>query len=254
MNEEEKKRKLDLMEFERNEIAGAALRPGEDEELEALYKKASNSKNINESVSAAYRYTEDTAYDGVDRALREMTAVSEFDEELQSMMDMLATVSDLISDFGRSARGYLEYNSFSEEEFIQIEERLNTVNHLKAKYGKTIEEVLLYGKNLELQYDKLLHQEQYLQNLQGKLADAEKKLEQACRDLSRERKRIAAQLSRNITEALVDLNFMDVRFDMVFEKTEHYSAEGMDYPYFIISTNVGEDMNCLLYTSDAADD
>ena len=245
MNEEEKKRKLDLMEFERNEIAGAGLKPGEDAELEELYKKASNSKNISESLSAAYRYAEDTAYDGVDRALREMTTVSEFDGELQSMTDMLATVSDLISDFGRSVRGYLENNSFSEEEFIQIEERLNTVNHLKAKYGKTIEDVLLYGKNLELQYDKLLHQEQYLQDLKEKLAETEKKLEQACRDLSRERKRIAELLSGNITEALVDLNFLDVRFDMVFEQTEHYSADGRDYPYFIISTNVGEEMKPL---------
>ena len=245
MNEEEKKRKLDLIEFERNEIAGANLKSGEDEALEELYKKASNSKNISESLLTAYRYTEDTAYDCVDRALREITVVSEYDEELHSMAETLSTVSDLLSDFGRNARGYLENNSFSEEEFKQIEERLNTVNHLKAKYGRTIDDILSYGEALELKYDNLIHQEQYLQELKDNLTKVEERLESACHELSLERKQIAAELSKKITDALIDLNFLDVRFDIVFETLEHYSATGIDHPYFIISTNVGEEMKPL---------
>ena len=245
MDEEEKRRKLDLMEFERNEIMEASLRVGEDDELEEQYRKASNSKNITESVSNAYHFAEDSAYEEIDRAVRQMTSVSEYDKELESMTDMLFTVSDLISDFGRSARNYLEENTFSDEDFRLLEERLNTVNHLKAKYGKTIEAVLAYGEQLDKQYEKVLNQEQYLAELRQKLASVEKQLETASEELSQERKRVATELSANIKNALVDLNFLDVQFDMVFEKQENYSASGFDNPYFIISTNIGEEMKPL---------
>lgn len=245
MDEEEKRRKLDLMEFERNEILEASLKIGEDDELEEQYRKASNSKNITESVSNAYHFVEDSAYEEIDRAVRQMTSVSEYDKELESMTDMLFTVSDLISDFGRSARNYLEENTFSDEDFRLLEERLNTVNHLKAKYGKTIEAVLAYGEQLDKQYEKVLNQEQYLAELRQKLASVEKQLETASEELSQERKRVAMELSANIKNALVDLNFLDVQFDMVFEKQENYSASGFDNPYFIISTNIGEEMKPL---------
>ncbi len=245
MNEEEKRRQMDLMEFERNEILEASLKIGEDEKLEDVYRKASNSKNIAESVSNAYHYVEDSAYEAVDRAVREMTSVSEFDKELDSMADMLATVSDLMSDFGRSARTYLEENTFSDEEFRQVEDRLNTVNHLKAKYGKTIEEVLNYGEQLDEKYEKLLNQEQYLTELKQQLSLMEEQLKLACDALTKERKRVAKKLSSNIKHALVDLNFLDVQFDMIFEQLDSYTMNGLDNPYFIISTNVGEEMKPL---------
>ena len=245
MDEEEKRRKLDLMEFERNEILEASLRVGEDDELEEQYRKASNSKNITESVSNAYHFVEDSAYEEIDRAVRQIASVSEYDKELESMADMLATVSDLISDFGRSARAYLEENTFSDEEFKQMEDRLNTVNHLKAKYGKTIEDVLAYGEQLDEQYEKLLNQEQYLSDLRNQLDSVEKRLATASDKLSKERQRVAKTLSANIKDALVDLNFLDVQFDMIFERQEGYSANGYDNPYFIISTNIGEEMKPL---------
>lgn len=245
MNEEEKRRKLDLMEFERNEIQEASLKVGEDEVLEEQYRKASNSKKIAESVSGAYQFVEDSAYEAVDRAVRELSSVSEYDKELESMADMLATVSDLMSDFSRSARTYLEENTFSDEEFRQLEERLNTVNHLKAKYGKTIEDVLDYGNQLEEQYEHLLNQEQYMEQLRKQFEVMEDRLRIASEKLSIERKKVAEELSGHIKNALVDLNFLDVRFGMVFEQQENYSSNGFDSPYFIISTNVGEEMKPL---------
>lgn len=245
MDENEKKRQLDLIEFERNEILEASLKKDEDESLEAQYRIALNSKNIEEGLSNAYRYTEDAAYEAVDRALREMTQVSNYDKKLGFMTDTLATISDLLSDFGRSAREYLENSIFSEEAFRQLEIRLNTVNHLKAKYGKTIEEVLSYEEDLEKRYEKLLHQEAYLSELKVKLSELENRLKKACEALSNERKQTAKRLATHITKALIDLNFLDVRFDMVFEKTEHFTMNGYDNPYFIIATNVGEEMKPL---------
>ena len=245
LNEEEKKRQLDLLLFEKNEIEEAALKVGEEAELEEKYRIAANSKNIAEGLAKACHYTEEGAYDAVDRAVRELSTVSEYDKELGSMTDMLSAVSDLLSDFARSARDYLENNTYSEEEFGQLENRLNLVNHLKAKYGKTIEDVLVYAGNIEEQYDKLINHDLYVDGLKEQVNAVEEKLKNQCRILSEKRKQIAAVLTKNITEALVDLNFLDVRFDMVFEQTKDYSVEGYDYAYFIISTNVGEEMKPL---------
>lgn len=244
-NEEEKARQLDLIEFEKNEIQKASLKIGEDEELEAMYHKALNGKNITEGLSMAYQYTQDASSDGIDRAIREMTAIADYDGSLSSLTDILATVSDLLSDFGRSAREYMEENTFSQEEFQQMEDRLNLVNHLKAKYGKSIEAVMAYGEALEEQYEKLLHQEQFIEQLTIQCKEKEQALKQACEQLSRERKKVAGQLTKGITNALIDLNFLDVRFDMVFEQKEHYTGDGWDDAYFIISTNVGEEMKPL---------
>ncbi|MDE5863140.1 MAG: AAA family ATPase, partial [Lachnospiraceae bacterium] len=245
MDEEEKKRQLDLIDFERREIEEAKLKNDEDLDLEKRYAKASNSKNIAEKLSSAYRYTEETAYEAIDRAIRELTEVSGYDEELSAMADMLAAVSDILNDFGRNARDYMENNTFSDQEFAQIESRLNTVNHLKAKYGSTISKVLAYGAELEQRYDNLLNQEQQKEQIRIELQNQEKELAAACEELSVERKRTAGELSQNITDALIDLNFLDVRFEMVFEKLEHYTKDGTDYPYFNISTNVGEEMKPL---------
>ncbi|MCM1180130.1 MAG: DNA repair protein RecN [Clostridium sp.] len=245
INEEEKERKLSLLLFEKKEIEDAALKCGEDKELEEQYRIAANSKHIAEGLANACHYTEEGANDAVDRAVRELNVISGYDKELDSMADALAAVSDLLSDFARSAREYMEQNTYSDEDFRLVEERLNLVNHLKAKYGKTIEEVLAYADNLEKEYDKLMNHDQYVKELEKRLREAEDRLLDACRSLSEERKKVAAVLTQNITEALVDLNFLDVRFDMVFEKNMEYSVNGYDNAYFIISTNVGEEMKPL---------
>lgn len=245
MNEEEKKRQLDLIEFEQNEIGEASLKEGEDEQLEEQYRIAANSKNIAEALSTSYNITNDTAYDAVDRALREMITISEYDSELKSMADILATASDLLSDFGRTAREYLENNMYSEETFKQIEDRLNVINHLKAKYGKSICDVLSYKKELEVKYENMLHHDMHMKGLKERLDELQSQLQTACEALSKKRKQIAKGLTKDITAALIDLNFLDVRFDMVFEETENFAVNGKDHAYFIISTNIGEEMKPL---------
>lgn len=245
LNEEEKKRQLDLIEYELQEIESAALKPGEDELLEEQYKKASNGKSISDGLAMANQYIMDGSSEAVDRALRVMMDINRYDSQLTSMTDCLSTVSDLLSDFSRSARDYLEENSFSEEEFQNIENRLNLINHLKAKYGKTIDAIKDYASDLSKKYENLQNREEYMNNLLDKKRSCEKELEQLCERLSLKRKAVAKELTGSIKDALIDLNFLDVRFDMIFEKLDHFTEDGYDNPYFIISTNVGEEMKPL---------
>ena len=245
MNDEERERKLDLLTFEKNEIENAKLKKGEDEEIEALYNKALHGKNIKDSLTGVESLLTGEVGEIIDRAIRELMSVSDYDEALSEMTDTLSTASDLIGDTCRSARDYLDDDTFSEEDFITIENRLNEINHLKAKYGKTIEDIIEYGKRLEEEYDRISNREQYIEGLKDKLSYAEDKLCSASDKLSKIRKEKAKILKEQISTALEDLNFLDVRFDMAFEKLGDYTENGYDKAYFIISTNVGEDMKPL---------
>lgn len=245
INDEEKKRKLDLIIFEKDEIEKAKLKSGEDETAEEQYEKALHGKNIAESLNNVQTLLEDSASDYIDRAIREAVSVAEYDNEISLMADSISTAVDILTDVCRNARNYLEENTFSEEEFHVLEERLNEINHLKSKYGRTIDDIIEYGRNLEEEYDRLNNQEEYIRSLESQLADVEKKLEDACRALSEKRKAAADVLTADIVKALKDLNFLDVRFDMIFERNESYTSEGFDKAYFIISTNVGEEMKPL---------
>lgn len=245
INDEEKQRKLDLLNFERNEIENARLKPSEDEEVEAAYEKALHGKNIAESLYSVEGLIEGDVGAAIDRAIRELMSVSEYDAALSDMADTLSTASDIISDTCRNARDYLDENTFSEEEFVTLENRLNEINHLKAKYGRTIEDILDYAKSLDDEYDRISNQEQHIERLKADLLKAEEKLKELSEKLSDIRKEKAEVLKVQIIDALRDLNFLDVRFDMVFERLPDYTENGTDKAYYMISTNVGEDMKPL---------
>ena len=143
-----------LLGFEVKEIEEANLLPGEDEELEQLYRKMINSRKIKESVADAYRMTGyglgEGAGEYIGRALRELKNVSSLDEDLADLETQLQDIDNLLNDFNRAISGYMEELEFDGEDFARTEERLNLVNHLKSKYGNNIEEVLAYkarGKN-----------------------------------------------------------------------------------------------------------
>lgn len=241
MDEETRKREISFLEFEVNEIQEAALVPGEDQELEERYKKVSNSRQILESLGSVQSYIgEEGAGDGVERALWEISRVEAFDPQLSQLAGMLSDVESLLQDVNRELNTYAEDLSFSEEEFYQMDERLNVLNHLKSKYGNTIDEVLESGKNKQEELERLYEYEERKEKLEKQVKQAEEKLETACGKLSQVRKKAGEKLSAAIREGLLDLNFLHVVFSISFQQTASYTANGYDQIQFQISTNPGE--------------
>ena len=115
--------------------------------------------------------------------------------------------------------------NFQNERFSEVEKRLDLINQLKAKYGRTIELILEQKKEKEAAVEKLLHFEEYRQGLQQKLREAEEKLEHISAEVSRIRKSKAAELTAAVRDALLSLNFLDVQFEMEFTKLSHYTAK-----------------------------
>ena len=243
VNEEERLRELSFLEYEVHEIEEAGLEPGEDETLEASYRKFSNGKKIMEAVNGAYLLTgsqDDNVSELLGRALRELSAGVSYDEQVKGLEEQLLQIDSLVNDFNREIAEYIDETEFDDETFYEMEKRLDQINHLKAKYGSSIEAVLEAAEEKRERMTKLLDYDQYLLQLKEQLLDAEKDLKKYCEKVSDIRKKYAVTLTAAVTEALKDLNFLDVRFEMHFEQTSDYTANGTDDAEFLISTNPGE--------------
>lgn len=230
-----------LLEYEVSEIEGARLISGEDEELEQVYRRMTNSKRIMEALQTVDQAVgEDGASALIGRATRELTAVDSFDEQLTSMSGQLSQIEELLSDFHRDLSGYMEDAVFDGEQFAEVEQRLDVVNHLKSKYGDTIEKILAACAKKQERIDQLSDMDAYEQRLRQELERAREQVDLLSAQLSELRQAAGVQLREKMLQALRDLNFLDVAFDLKFTKLGHYSANGTDAMEFMISTNPGE--------------
>ena len=244
LDEREKERQLSLARFEVEEIENASLKAGEDEELEKQYQKMSNSRKIAENLGIVHILTgydqEGSAGEAVGRALRELNSVSAYDSVLDEMAVMLTDIDGLLNDFNRSVSDYLSDLEFDQNDFLQVEERLNTINRLKDKYGSTIEEILLYKENREEELQRLIDADAYRDKLNAQLRDARGALELVCTRATEIRKKAGKKLAKLFIEALQDLNFNQVDFAVEVERKDSIGPDGWDEVSFMISTNPGE--------------
>ena len=249
MDEGLRAKELSLAEFEYQEIAEAALHVGEDDELETSYRRMSNSRQIVEAASRAYQLTGDgedqTAADAVGRAVRELRSIEEYDDNAKSLVAELEQIDGLLNDFNRNIAEYLSDMEFDSEVFAQTQERLNLLNHLKLKYGGTIEAVLEYQQQQAQRIEKLQNMDAYREQLVYKLARQKEELERLCSKISAIRQKEAKKLAGDMVKALTDLNFLEVKFEIQVRHKEEYAANGYDDVEFMISTNPGEPMKSL---------
>lgn len=249
MDEEQKARERALAEFEWREIEDARLVPGEDAALEQRYRLMVNSKKIAENLAESYQYTgggfESGAADALSRALRPLRGVAMYDSRLEELEGQLSEIDSLLADYNRDLAEYMENCEFDGEDFAAVEERLNTLNRLKEKYGNTIETVISYGQERQSLLEKLGDYDAYMSGLQEKLALAEKRLALACGKLSAIRQKNALILGGKIKNALVNLNFLTVEFAVEVRPGQTVTAKGSDDVEFMISTNPGESLKPL---------
>ncbi len=248
LDAEQQARELSFLQYEIDEIDQADLKIGEDEELEADYRKLFNGRKIMEAIAECQELCSEgseNASDQIGRAVHALRTVAQFDEPLEGLSAQIEEIENLISDFNRELSGYVSELNFSEETFQQIEDRLNLINHLKSKYGKTIAHILEERRAKEEKLDQLQHYEEYRLQLQENLKKAEERLAHLCQGVTDIRMEYAKSLAEQTKEALKDLNFLDVRFEMEFSRLDHYTANGWDETRFLISTNPGEPLKPL---------
>ena len=248
MSPEQRERELSFARFEVEEIEKAKLIPGELEELESNLRKMENSGKIKEGLIRVLQFLkeDDSACENsLNRALREMNALTSLDEDMLELEERMAEVDSLLRDLNRDLCNVLEADDLDEREFVRVRERVDLINHLQLKYGKSIEQILDYAEERKAYIYRLENAVEESERLQRELSEEEAKLSNLADEVSSLRKAEACKLEKEIVDALHDLNFMQAEFQVSFEPLEHVGATGSDKVVFMISTNPGEKLRPL---------
>lgn len=244
MDEAEKNKQMDFLKYQIDEISVAKPVIGEDDALELMYRKSVNLKEILGTADEIYKitgYEESASFaNSIGRAILQMKRLVELDGDLAPAGEILTDIDSMLNDFNRELSDYMQNMEYNAENFAEVEERLNLINSLKAKYGKTIPEILSSLEAFQDKYEKLVSYEQYMKKLDNALEKIKQDLEEKSKKLTDIRKKTAKRLCGMIKEALQELNFSSVEFDMSFHHLDKFTANGVDEAHFMISTNIGE--------------
>lgn len=250
IDEGQKARKIEFAEYEVNEIESANLKPEEDVQVEEEFKKLSNSKEIVSALSEIYNaLSYETAGglgDIINKAVMDINSIKGMDEKISQFQTELYDIDNLCRELTSQIYDYNSGMDFNPEYVREVEERLDVINHLKLKYGNSIEEILRYKEEKEEYLEKLNNMTDEMESVKNQISELEGTLNNLCTKLSEQRKKAAKELEVLVKQALVDLNFIAVEFEIQIKRKESIGENGFDNVEFMISTNPGESVKPLV--------
>lgn len=250
IDEGQKAREIEFAEYEVNEIESANLKPEEDVQVEEEFKKLSNSKEIVSALSEIYNaLSYETAGglgDIINKAVMDINSIKGMDKKISQFQTELYDIDNLCRELTSQIYDYNSGMDFNPEYVREVEERLDVINHLKLKYGNSIEEILRYKEEKEEYLEKLNNMTDEMESVKNQISELEGTLNNLCTKLSEQRKKAAKELEVLVKQALVDLNFIAVEFEIQITRKESIGENGFDNVEFMISTNPGESVKPLV--------
>lgn len=243
--EEERLREASFLKYELEEIENAAVREGEEEELEEAYRRLSHASAIAEGLGEIHQLTSSgnaAASEQIGEGLRTLLKLTDYDDKMQEFADQLSEIDSLLTDFNRDITGYMDDFVVDPQALAETERRLDQIRSIKAKYGSTVERIEDYADTIRKKIERYQEFEGYQTKLRQELQQEEQTMQRLGREITEIRQDYAAELEEKITQALIDLNFLQVRFQIEIRPAGEYTRQGMDEVEFMISTNPGEDM------------
>ncbi|WP_313162475.1 DNA repair protein RecN [Sedimentibacter sp.] len=232
--------KIEQLQFEINEIDEADLNEFEEEELLKQIKKLSNIQEIQNSLVEINSILSDNSLNSVYNLLNKIKG---YDDLLSGFLSKLDILLEELQYFNYDLRDYSEKLDFDGEKLDIIEKRMSFINRLKRKYGFSIEKIKEYRESANKELDILLKAESNLNMMIREKAEYNKKLEEFSDIISDKRKNAAKILEAKILNELDDLNMKNIEFKVAINRKANYSYDGVDDVEFLISTNVGSDLN-----------
>ena len=248
MDEAEKARRIDTLQFQIGELERADLRPGEEEELEERKTLLRSADKLMAAVEGAYSAlfgtdSQDGAASLLAQAEGELSRVAEASGELSRLSAAVSELRYGAEDAAEGLRALRDDLDFSPGELDQVEDRLDQLHRLKKKYGATVQEMLDYLSRCRQELDQMELADDTLSKLKkhrkAQLALTREKAEA----LSQRRRQAAEQLKTRIEEELRQLDMPKVRFQVDFAPKPGklgLDETGMDEVSFLMSANVGE--------------
>jgi DNA repair protein RecN (Recombination protein N) len=250
LDEESRRRLLELWRFQREEIKGAKLQPGEDERLEAEKRVLANSEKIYGAATEAF----DVLYQGpasasscLRAAQKQIEELARYDPKFEETLATIESARISVEDVGGTLRDYAEGVPASPERLAEVEDRLAWLDRLKRKYGPMLEDVIRLGEELDHKLSEADNKEEVLTQLKAELEQAAGDYRHAARALSRERGQAARKLERAVEDEINELA-MRAKFQIEVSGTDeegNWTVRGFDQVVYRISTNPGEPMRPL---------
>ena len=248
---------LELLEFQRREITAAELTLGEDDQLEQERLRLKNAEMLYQTVYSSIEALYGESGSVIERLLevkKNLTTAGGIDSKLQAMAQSLASTSYQIEDLTEELRAHLNLIQMDDQRLEAVEERLDTLNKLKRKYGGSMEAVLSQLETIEEELSKVENISHQIQEVEEKLGELHDQLTQGALELSQKRAKAAKKFSAKVIAELGSLKMSQTEFQAVIHpiaadaKTNSYltagafaiSASGIDRTTFMIAPNPGE--------------
>lgn len=244
MDDENRRREIDFLKFEINEIESANLEVGEDVSLGQEYKILSNRQKIIQSLSDVGFLLEGNPEGSVlellGAALDNLSSVKQYDDAIDEITTETIQAESLIRDLSRSIESYHGSLEMDHKNLDDIEDRLHVINTLKSKFGEDIDEIIVLESTKRKKLEYLENYEENLETIKAEIKIFETDILEMCARISTIRKRYAIDISREIELVLTELNFTDARVDVSVVSSDKFDASGFDQVTILISTNKNE--------------
>lgn len=246
MDDAEKARRVDTLQYQIEELRRAKLTPGEEEELTARRGMLRNAEKFLDAVAGAdYALNGDDSGGGALSALRQaqdaLSGVRHLDDAFGQLYERLGEAYSEVYDIAATVEDKRGELDVSPGELDRVESRMDLLYRLKKKYGATVEDMLDYQARCEAELAQIEDAGDTLARLEQALSKAEKEARQAAQALSDARKAAAEQLTSQILAELQQLDMGKIRFAVDFAK-KPLDSDGMDTVRFLMSANVGEEL------------
>lgn len=251
LDDKEKISRIDLLKYQINEIESANIMPGEEDDLIEKRNILMNSEKLfnymNESYSLLYKGIGDNAsiIDTLSTVLKNLDTSFRIDKKLEKLKDMVESVLYTLEDCSLQIRDYVENIDFNADNLNEIEKRLDLLNNLKRKYGRTIEEIIKYKEEKNDELLKLLNAEKEINKINEEKEKIMAKIKKLSDELHLKRRNVADFLEKKISTVLSELNMPNTIFKVDIRKKDVPNENGMDDVEFLISTNIGEPLKPL---------
>lgn len=250
IDDSQRARELDVINFQIEEIEEAALKEGEYEELKEEYETLSHGEEIYRVVAELISslsgddYKDQGIMDRLSVLKNKFAEIADYNQELKELNQKFADIYYGLEEFSFDLSDFESSFAYDEERIAMISDRLDLINTLLRKYGEDVETVISYLQELYQKRDKLENVEEKIASLTKKEETLKKELTIKSEKLSQIRKEYAKNLETQLKNELKDLAMEDVRFKVDFKEKE-ISADGTDQIEFLISPNRGEELKSL---------
>ncbi len=238
-----REQELDLLRHQINEIHSAKLQPGEEEEITARYKLASNSKRLIElasTISQRLAESDDAILSQLAETQKLLRDLEKIDTSIAQFVEGHETAVVELSEIARSLGTYAEKLDLDPTQLVALEQRVSLFETLKRKYGPSISDVIAFGARAEERMRKIEGRDAELERLATEIEKARVELNRSGEALGKVRAKAAPKLSTMIRKNLVDLGFRQSEFEAALTVLPEPTATGFDSVELLFSPNPGE--------------